>query len=352
MFRFLLRNSLFLALFCWVSLPAFAEANTNPEKHDQEEKFKPGSMIMEHIADGHEWHFFTLQNTDGSHKHISIQLPVILYNTQHGFSIFSFGRIVHGDTYLYYKLNEEHKIVTTDGSTFYDFSITKNVIQILISVTLMILIFFSVAKKYSSINGHTAPKGLQNLMEVLVIFVRDEIARPMLGKKANKFLPYLLTIFFFIWINNMLGLFPGSANVTGNIAVTCTLALLTFIITLFSSKRHYWKHILAPPGVPIPVMIILVPVEILGMFTKPFALLIRLFANMTAGHLIVLSFLSLIFIFAEMNVWAGVGISAFSVAFSIFIYCLELLVAALQAYIFTILSALFISEAAVEPKHH
>lgn len=351
MFRFLLRNSLFIALFCWISLPLFANGNTNPEEHGKEEKFKPGSMIMNHIGDSHEWHFFSLKNADGSHKHVSLLLPVILYNTQHGFDIFSFSRLAHGDTYKYYQLNNEHKIVSTDGSGFYDISVTKNVVQILISVTILILLFFSAAKKYST-SGHTAPKGLQNLLEVVIIFVRDEIARPMLGRKANKYLPYLLTIFFFIWVNNMLGLFPGSANVTGNIAVTCTLAVFTFIITLFSSKRHYWRHILAPPGVPIPVMIILVPVEILGMFTKPFALLIRLFANMTAGHLIVLSFLSLIFIFSEMNVWAGVGISVFSVAFSIFIYFLELLVAALQAYIFTILSALFISEAAVEPKHH
>jgi F-type H+-transporting ATPase subunit a len=150
----------------------------------------------------------------------------------------------------------------------------------------------------------------------------------------------------------MLGLFPGSANVTGNIAVTLTLALFTFIITLFSSKKHYWKHLVAPSGIPIYIMPFLVLPEVLGIFTKPFALLIRLFANMTAGHLIVLSFMSLIFIFAEMSAMAGVSISVFSVAFSIFIYFLELLVAVLQAYIFTILSALFISEAAAEPIHH
>lgn len=351
MFRFLLKNLLFLALFSWISLPAFANEHvTHGDNILKEEKFHPGSVIMEHISDSHEWHFFSLKDGD-NHKEFSIALPVILYNTTHGLDIFCFSRLHHGEIYNGYKLNEEHKIVTTDGSGFYDISITKNVLQILISVTLLMLLFFSSAKRYSK-NGVTAPKGLQNLLEVVIIFVRDEIARPMLGAKANKYLPYLLTIFFFIWINNMLGLFPGSANVTGNIAVTCTLAALTFFITLLSSKRHYWRHILAPPNVPIPVMIILVPVEILGIFTKPFALLIRLFANMTAGHLIVLSFLSLIFIFAEMNTWAGVGMSVFSVAFSIFIYFLELLVAALQAYIFTILSALFISEAAVEPKHH
>jgi F-type H+-transporting ATPase subunit a len=185
-----------------------------------------------------------------------------------------------------------------------------------------------------------------------VIFIRDEVARPMLGKRADKYLPYLLTLFFFIWINNLLGLIPGSANVTGNIAITATLALFTFILMMVGSKSAYWKHMIAPPGVPVGVLPILIPIEFISnIIVKPFALMIRLFANMLAGHLIILSFMAIIFIFSAMNLFAGAGATIFSVAFSIFIYMLELLVAALQAYIFTILTALFIGETGVEHSH-
>lgn len=306
------------------------------EKH---EKFNAGEVIMHHITDSHEWHFFSI-----GHTHVTLPLPCILYNTTHGLSVFLYSKFEHGQlTYHEYRLNEKHKIETLDGSKFFDISITKNVLQMMIGALILFLIMSSAARKYK--NGIKSPSGMQNLIEVLVSFVRDEVVKPMLGKNTDKYLPYLLTIFFFIWINNLLGLLPGSANVTGNIAVTITLALFTFIITMFSSTKHYWHHMLTAPGVPMGVKPILILVEVLSIFTKPFALLIRLFANMTAGHLIVLSFLSLIFIFAEMSTIAGVGISIFSVAFATFIYALELLVAVLQAYIFVNLSSLFISEA-------
>ena len=186
-------------------------------------------------------------------------------------------------------------------------------------------------------------------MEPLVLFVRDDIAVPNIGKKADKFLPYLLTVFFFIWINNLIGLvpfFPGSANLTGNISFTVTLALITFLITNFNGNKDYWKHIFATPGVPVWLAPIMIPVEIMGILAKPIALLIRLFANITAGHIIILSLISLIFIFKS------VAIAPVSVGFVLFMNVLELLVAAIQAYIFTLLSALFIGMAVEEHEHH
>lgn len=325
------------------------QAVSETEGHEKKEKFNAGEVIMHHITDSHEWHFLNIGETA-----VAIPLPVILYNTTHGFTAFSYGAFEHGHAQpkdLYY-LDAKHKIKTLDGSDFFDFSITKNVASMMLGALILILVFTSVAARYKK-NPDKAPSGFQNAMEVIVNFVRDEIVKPMLGKHTDKYMPYLLTIFFFIWINNLLGLLPGAANVTGNIAVTMTLAVFTLIITLFSSNRHYWHHMATAPGAPFGVKLILVPIEIMGnLITKPGALMIRLFANMTAGHLIVLSFLSLIFIFAELfGSFAGFGISIFSVLFATFIYALELLVAVLQAYIFTNLSALFISEALATHGH-
>jgi F-type H+-transporting ATPase subunit a len=303
---------------------------------------------MHHITDSHEWNIMKI----GEHE-ISLPLPVILYNTEHGLSVFMYSKFERGHKNADgYYLDEKHHIKSLDNSKFFDLSITKNVFAMLISAALLILIMTSVARRYKR-NPVKAPRGFQNAIEVIINFVRDEIVKPMLGRHTDKYLPYLLTIFFFIWINNLMGLLPGSANVTGNIAVTMTLALFTFIITMFSSSRHYWHHLLTAPGAPTWVKFILVPIEVISaIITKPGALMIRLFANMLAGHLIVLSFLSLIFIFAGLfGVIAGYGISIFSIAFSIFIYALELLVAVLQAYIFTNLSALFISEAIADGGH-
>jgi F-type H+-transporting ATPase subunit a len=204
----------------------------------------------------------------------------------------------------------------------------------------------SVAKAYSTGQGvASAPKGKQNLVEVMVIFVREEISRPNLAHKANKYLPYLLTVFFFILINNLVGLIPGTANVSGNIAFTVVLGIISFVVIIFSSNKHYWGHIFNPPGVPGFVKPILVLVEFLSVFIKPFALIIRLFANMVAGHIIIICLISLIFIFAEINSAVGWGASPVSIAFTIFIYFIELLVAFLQAFIFTVLTAVFIGQA-------
>src|SRR5205809_2258202 len=227
----------------------------------------------------------------------------------------------------------------------YDFSLTRNVVQMIIALALLVWIMLSIAKRYKTGQGITsAPKGTQSLLEPVIIFVMNDIAKPNLGKKYQKYVPYLLTVFFFILINNLVGLIPGTANVTGNIAFTFVLATISFIIILFSSKRHYWAHIFNPP-VPAGIKPILIPVEILGVFTKPVALMIRLFANMIAGHIIIISLISLIFIFGAISTGIGWGFSPVSIAFTIFIYFIEILIAFLQAYIFTNLTAVFIGEA-------
>ena len=228
-----------------------------------------------------------------------------------------------------------------------DLSITKVVASLILSVTIGFLLILSLARSYKNA-GIREPRGMQGFLEPIVLYVRDEIAIPNIGEhKYEKFMPYLLTVFFFILINNLIGLIPFipfGANVTGNIAVTLVLALFTFFIIQFNGNKDYWKHIVATPGVPLWLSPIMIPVEIIGMLAKPFALMVRLFANITAGHIIVLSLVSLIFIFDS------IAIAPVSIFFVIFMDCLELLVAFLQAYVFTLLSALFISLAVQE--HH
>jgi F-type H+-transporting ATPase subunit a len=221
-----------------------------------------------------------------------------------------------------------------------------------ISMGLFLWVMLAIAKKYKTGQGViSAPKGSQSLIEPVITFVRDEVAKPNLGISYEKYLPFLLTIFFFILINNIIGLIPGSANVTGNIAFTAVLGIISFVVILFSSDKHYWGHIFNPPGVPLGVKFILVPVEFISVFIKPFALIIRLFANMVAGHIIIICLISLIFIFGNMNKFAGWGTAPFSIAFTIFIYLIEVLVAFLQAFIFTMLTAVFVGQA-IEGKHH
>ena len=232
----------------------------------------------------------------------------------------------------------------------YDFSLTKNVVQMFLALLILFLILTNMAKKYKTGQGVTsAPKGLQNAIEPVIMFIRDDVAKPNLSHNYKKYLPYLLTVFFFILINSLFGLLPGSANVTGNIGFTAVLGIISFVVILFSTNKHFWGHIFWFPGVPMPVKILMLPVELMGVFTKPFALIIRLFANMTAGHIIILSFVSLIFIFAEMAKTAGIAFAPVSIAFAVFIYIIEILVAFIQAYIFTNLTAVFISQAVGDP---
>ena len=339
-------KSLLVACFSlfWVliSLPAAANEEVAGEK------LNPAKVIMEHIQDSHEFHFFTLKKADGSEFHATVPLPIILYSKERGLSVFSSAKFHHGhEAYNGYKM-EHDKIHAEDPTEHvYDLSITKNVVQMLIALTLLVVLMLNIASKYKKGQGVTsAPKGWQNAIEPVITFVRDEVAKPNLGGKYMKYLPYLLTVFFFILINNLFGLLPGSANVTGNIAFTVVLGVISFFVILFSTNKHFWGHIFWFPGVPTPVRIfIMLPVELLGVFTKPFALIVRLFANMVAGHIIILSFITLIFIFGEMSGIAGWGFSPLSVGFAVFIYLIEIMVAFIQAFIFTNLTAVFIGQA-------
>ncbi len=343
--------SLFLVLF---STNAFSQheaenhiKTTESAGELAEEKIDAAAVIMEHILDNHEFHFAEI----GGHP-ISIPLPVVMYAPQRGLSVFSSSKLEHGHAiYNGYKLEGKDVIAVNEAGErdetvqAYDLSLTRNVVQMFIAAILLIVVMTSVAKKYKK-NGHmTAPSGFQNAVEPVITFVRDEVGKPNLGHKYEKYMPYLLTVFFFILINNLVGLIPGSANVTGNISFTLVLAFISMLVILFSTNGHFWGHIFWPPGVPIFVKIILIPVEFAGVFIKPLALMIRLFANMVAGHIVIICFISLIFIFGAMSKVAGIGFSPISVAFTIFIYFIELLVAFIQAFIFTNLTAVFIGQA-------
>jgi F-type H+-transporting ATPase subunit a len=331
----------------------------------KDNKFAPGEFMLEHITDKHEWHIVTFGQTQ-----ISIPLPVILYSRVSGWKIFLSSKFHHGTkSYNNFELANEGlnkgKIIEKFGDNEIlplDLSFTKVAFSLLMGSILIIVIFLSIAKKYQTY-PNKPPKGLQSALEPMILFVRDDIAKPSIGDKGyERFMPYLLTLFFFIWFNNMLGLipiFPGGANVTGNIAVTMVLAIFTFIITTINANKHYWQEIYNAPGVPwwLKFPIPLLPlIELMGVFLKPLVLTIRLFANMTAGHLVGLAFISLIFIFSSMNPYLGYGVSVFSAIFSVFMLLLEFLVALIQAYVFTLLSAIYFGLAIAEPhggeKHH
>jgi F-type H+-transporting ATPase subunit a len=339
-------KSLLVACFSLFSVLISLPAAANEEVAG--EKLNPAKVIMEHIQDSHEFHFFTLKNADGSEFHATIPLPIILYSKERGLSVFSSPNFHHGhEAYNGYKMEHDKIHAEDPNEHVYDLSITKNVVQMFIALTLLVVLMLSIAAKYKKGQGVTsAPKGWKNAIEPVITFVRDEVAKPNLGGKYKKYLPYLLTVFFFILINNLFGLLPGSANVTGNIAFTVVLGVISFFVILFSTNKHFWGHIFWFPGVPTPVRIfIMLPVELLGVFTKPFALIVRLFANMVAGHIIILSFITLIFIFGEMSGIAGWGFSPLSVGFAVFIYLIEIMVAFIQAFIFTNLTAVFIGQA-------
>ena len=328
-------------LLCFVSLSVFA--NEPAAEGAKAEGFNPGEMILHHIGDSHEWHWLA---TDTGN--FTTYLPIIAYRPGKGISVFSSEKISNGEgeasgkEYDGLKLDHE-KLVSTDGSKLYDLSITKNVAGLIGSAVLMLVVFILAASGYKKNHGR-APKGIQSFFEPIIVFIRDEVAKKNIGPKYERYMPYLLTVFFFIWFNNLLGLTPGAANLSGNIAVTLVLALMTLVITLASSNKNYWAHIFNTPGVPKLVLIVLIPVELLGIITKPFSLMIRLFANITAGHIVVLSFISLMFIFKS---WA---VAPVTLIFGLFINVLELLVALLQAFIFTLLTAMYIGGAVEE--HH
>ena len=334
--KYLISGLIAVFLTFTAAIPAIAQENHNGQA---EEEFNASEFIIEHVTDSHEWHLLTKKNGED----VALYLPVILIN-KGKVDVFSSKKLEHGSVYKGYKLMEEGdyagKIVCVDGSGTVtgkplDLSMTKVVIGMLFAAIVGVIMFISFARKYKK-TGTGEPKGFfQGALELIVLFVRDEIVRPNLPEdKYEKFLPYLLSVFFFILLNNIFGLIPVpppfGANVTGNIALTFVLAILTFIIT---------------PGLPLWLRPIMIPVEMIGMFTKPFALMVRLFANITAGHIIVMSLICLIFILKSLV------IAPVSVVFVLFMDCVELLVAFLQAYIFTLLSSLFIGMAMPEEHH-
>lgn len=346
-----------------ITVDGDAHATSSPDEgHGAIEKFNAGKLIMDHIGDEHGWHLW---------GHTSLPLPVILYNSERGLSLFSSSRFDHGHkTYGGYALHEGQVVAVDapDGSDAHhaavneeltaatvDLSITKNVATLLIVSALLLWVFISVARAYTRRAGQ-APTGLQNLVEPIILFVRDDLAKSAIGHRYEKYLPYLLTAFFFIFFSNLLGLvpfFPGSANVTGNLAVTLTLAVFTFLVVNLNGKKDYWEHVFWMPGIPAWVKVILTPVEVLSLFIKPFSLMIRLFANISAGHIIILSLIGLVFLFGDngRSVGGAAGGAVIGGLFTAFMNLIELLVAFLQAFIFAILTASYIG-AAVEEHHH
>jgi len=367
-------------LFLFLTSPILALEPTDPEHdsthlsaehhavtpaHDGEEKVDITEVAFEHILDAHSWHLW-----GDHHNAVSFPLPVIL-KTDAGVVTFMSSKFHHdvhgtevvevkGQRFVNYKegiyyasetANEHGQYVTftEDGKEVankapLDFSITKNVTQLFLTAFILIFMFVSMANAYKKTGVTSAPKGKQSFLEPMVIFVRDDIAKENIGGgKHHKFVPYLLTVFFLILINNVLGLIPVSANLTGNIAFTLVLSVVTLIVTNINASGTYWKHIFAPK--PAALWIILMPIELVGVFSKPFALMIRLFANIAGGHIVVISLVGLIFIFKSYY------IAPVSIAFTLFIDILECLVALLQAYIFTMLTALFIGSAMEDHSH-
>jgi F-type H+-transporting ATPase subunit a len=334
--------SRFFVVLTLLFLVGFSTVAKASESDSAAEPFNASEVILHHVMDDHIWHFF-----DGHYG--TLYLPVIVYSSERGLDIFSSSNFYddHHNVVEYngYKLDHNHIYLSDSGKAVLDISITKNVAMLLINATLMMFVFLAVAKGYKK-NAGKAPSGIQSFFEPIIVFVRDEIVKPNIGHHYEKFMPYLLTLFFFILLGNLLGLLPGAGNLTGNIAVTLTLALFTFIITNVSGNKAYWAHILWTPGVPLPLRLVILPVEIIGIFTKPFSLTVRLFVAITAGHIVLLSLISLAFIFQSVTV------GFVSSLIVLFINLIELLVAGIQAYVFTLFTSLYIGMATADHEHH
>ncbi|MFS4415397.1 F0F1 ATP synthase subunit A [Maribacter sp. 2307ULW6-5] len=360
--------SLCLLFFCFTIQTVSAAAAGDGGEVSTKEEVK--AYIDHHLKDAHDLHFFSYTNSEGERKHVGLPMPVILWSSN-GLVTFMSSEFHHNDNgevvverkgsrfikshSKIYELNsgeavakfdeEEH---VTNGARVLDFSITKSVVGMLLVGLLMLLGFSSLARQYKK---KKVPTGLGRVLEPLVLYVRDEIARPNIGEKHyRKFTGYLLTVFFFIWVLNLVGLTPLGFNVTGQLAVTACLAIFTLIIYSFSGNRDYWMHILWMPGVPVLLRPILTVIELVGaLIIKPFSLMVRLFANITAGHVVFMSLIAIMFTFKDtLGVGGATGISF---VLSLFIFVIELLVAFLQAYIFTMLSSLFIGMAVAEHDH-
>ena len=373
------------------------------EEHSDE--YNHMETLMGHIGDANEFHIV---------GDLHLPLPCILYAPDHGFSFFMSNKLGHGHHHIAYdryvmnhgrinriadasfpmgeqavscvlpttittedgKKKEAFMAVTPDGheyvlegasaldggligggfTSYYDFSITKNVFVMFLGVLLLFFVFLPAARGYKRNEGK-APSGIQALIEPIFLFMRDDVVRPMIGEKHyEKYLPFILSLFFFILFANLLGLipfFPGSANITGNLAVTMALAIVTFFVVNLNGNKDYWEHILWMPGIPPAVKFLLTPIEILGLFIKPFALMIRLFANISAGHIIIISLVGLIFIFGQNGASLGGGITGAFLggAFTLFMNMIELIVAFIQAFIFALLTSSYIGAAVEEHGH-
>jgi F-type H+-transporting ATPase subunit a len=370
------KNTILAIFFALISFFSYGSNHEEPAdtvdangvaiiKHEKDEPVDISKIAFEHILDSHSWHLW-----GEGHDAVSVPLPVIL-KTKNGLVMFmssEFHHDAHGTVvvekngerfvnfdeniyyasetpnehgqYMTFSKNEKNEKVI-ENETPLDFSLTKNATQLVLSALILILLFTSVARAYKKTGVTSAPKGKQSFLEPLIVFVRDDLAKENIGAKGEKFTPYLLTVFFLILINNVFGLVPISANLTGNIAFTLVLSVCTLIVTNINGNKQYWSHIFLPHA-PKAIWPILIPIEIIGILTKPFALMIRLFANISAGHIIIISLVGLIFIFKS------IAVSPISIAFALFIDILEVLVAVLQAYIFTMLTSLFIGAAVTE----
>lgn len=336
---FFATKSTFFALILIAFSGMFSTVLAAEEPGHEAEPFNASEVILHHVMDDHQWHFADW---------LVMPLPVIVYSSEKGLDIFSSSRFYddHHNVVEYngYKLDHNHITLADTGKTVLDLSITKNVAMLLINAALLLFVFRSVANGFKKNQGK-APTGLQSFFEPIILFVRDEIVKPNIGHHYDRFMPYMLTLFFFILFGNLLGLLPGAGNLTGNIAVTMTLAVFTFLITNFNGNKGYWGHIFWTPGVPLPLRIVILPVEIIGIFTKPFSLMIRLFVAITAGHIVLLSLICLAFIFGSYAVGLGSSLIV------LFINLIELLVAGIQAYVFTMFSSMYIGMAVADHGH-
>ena len=346
------------AVLAALMLPCtFVRAQENVQA--EEDDINVTEIIFEHVGDAYEWHIINIKD-----KPVALYLPVILHSKTSGWHCFSSRHIVEGESYQGFRIageEEKHagKLVETlpDGSVVkpLDLSITKNVLGLMINSILLVVLILCAARWYRKHDAtEEAPRGFAGIIEMVVVMVEDDIIKDCIGKDYKRYSPYLLTAFFFIFINNLMGIvpfFPGGANITGNIAITLVLALCTFFAVNIFGNKHYWKDILWPD---VPMFLKAFPlmpvIEIIGMFTKPFSLMVRLFANILAGHCMIIGVVCVVFLTAKMGLAMNAGLSVVAVCIGVFMDVLELLVAFLQAYVFTMLSSVFIGLSRQEPE--
>ena len=353
-----LHKILLLVLFAVITPAMIVSANEPGQLKEEKKELDVREFILEHISDSYVWHITKV----GEHE-IAVPLPVILYSQTSGWHVFLSSVFHHSPVHEGFEIAKAGKYkgkiversLTGEEIRPFDLSITKNAFALIFSSLLLIIIIMSIARLYKN-NPLQSKSGFVGFMEMFIMNINDDEIKPCIGKDYKKYSPYLLTVFFFIFINNLLGLvplFPGGANVTGNISITLVLALITLLIVNFSGTKEYWREIFWPDvptwlKIPLPLM---PAIELVGVFTKPFALMIRLFANILAGHSVVLGLTCLVFVTVKLGPTMNASLSAVSLVFSVFISVVEVLVAYIQAYVFVLLSSVFIGLSRVEPHH-